>query len=199
MDDHLLFRQDARFGIAARPIVQTRQWTVVIGIVHLTHDEFSLVLWLGILAGQSTCVNPRETVNGDFARFLESRGLSGENEIRAFRVSVIRNFNRDVDGTLANGVQRRIKTAPLEVLLFDVIGDSLRGDQEQILGDVMDPGRDHAQGDPGEDVGVIALPGLVRLAVVLDLAERRARREYASTLKPNRHRLAPEEPRSPTL
>jgi len=47
----------------------------------------------------------------------------------------------------------------------------------------VDPGGDNAQGDTREDVRVIALPRLVRFPVKVDLAERRARREHASTLE----------------
>lgn len=43
-------------------------------------------------------------------------------------------------------------------------------------------GSDDAEGNPGEDVGVVALPRVELLAVVLDRREGRAWREDATTL-----------------
>ena len=39
--------------------------------------------------------------------------------------------------------------------------------EEDVLGDVVDPGADRAQGHPGKDVRVVALPGLEHFAVHL--------------------------------
>lgn len=105
----------------------------------------------------------------------EKKNLTGS-------VGVVGDLAGNVDRALLYGAQGRVQAAHFQILLGHVVGDLLGREQEHLLGHVMAAGRDHAERDAREYIGVVALSRFVDFPVVVDFAERRARREYAATL-----------------
>ncbi len=74
-----------------------------------------------------------------------------------------RNFHVKIIPYLVVG---RVEPSHREVLVRDDVGQPLRRGEEDVVGDVPDAGADHAQGDAGEDVRVVALEGENNVGII---------------------------------